>query len=133
MTNVLTYGTFDLFHIGHLRLLQRARRLGDRLIVGISTDEFNSEKGKRTAIPFEERCNIVASLRCVDAVIAELCWDQKQQDIRDHAISVLVMGDDWAGKFDHLSELCEVRYLQRTLGISTTDLKKHIALTSISR
>lgn len=130
MTNVLTYGTFDLFHIGHLRLLERARRLGDRLIVGVSTDDFNAEKGKKTAIPFDERRNIVASLRCVDAVIPEQCWDQKRLDIKDHDISIMVMGDDWEGQFDFLSDICSVVYLSRTDGISTTYLKRYIAATN---
>lgn len=127
MRTVLTYGTFDLFHIGHLRLLERAKQLGDRLIVGISTDEFNAEKGKRTAIPFEERCDIVASLRCVDVVIPEISWDQKKRDILNHGVSVFTIGDDWRGKFDELNEICEVVYLSRTDGISTSYLKTHIA------
>lgn len=131
MINILTYGTFDLFHIGHLRILERARSLGDRLIVGVSTDEFNAEKGKKTAIPFEERCNIVASLRCVDAVIPEQCWEQKPIDIRNHDISTFVMGSDWEGKFDHLNDICTVIYLSRTDGISTTYLKKYIATSHL--
>ena len=132
MKNVITYGTFDLFHIGHLRLLERARSLGDRLIVGVSTDDFNAEKGKKTAIPFDERRNIVASLRCVDAAIPEQCWDQKRLDIADHEISILVMGDDWEGKFDYLNDICDVVYLSRTDGISTTYLKQYIASSHLN-
>jgi len=123
---VLTYGTFDLFHIGHLRLLERAKGLGDRLIVGVSTDEFNSVKGKAATMPFEERSAIVASLRCVDAVIPETSWDQKKRDIADHYVSVFVMGNDWDGEFDYLMDICEVAYLDRTDGISTTYLRKYI-------
>jgi glycerol-3-phosphate cytidylyltransferase len=127
MKNVLTYGTFDLFHIGHLRLLERAKDLGDRLIVAVSTDEFNLTKGKTATRPFEERCDIVASLRCVDVVIPEMRWDQKKQDILDNNISIFTIGDDWTGKFDHLKEFCDVVYLDRTEGISTTYLKRYIS------
>lgn len=126
MTVALTYGTFDLFHIGHLRILERSRALGDRLVVGVSTDEFNAVKGKRTAVPFADRAAIVRSLRCVDEVIAERSWDQKVEDIRRTQAGVLVMGDDWRGSFDHLSELCDVVYLPRTPGISTTELRGQV-------
>jgi glycerol-3-phosphate cytidylyltransferase len=128
MTTVLTYGTFDLFHVGHLRLLSRARALGDRLVVGVSTDEFNHSKGKRAVLPFDERLEIVRSLRCVDLAIPEDHWEQKQRDILDHGVSVFVMGDDWQGKFDHLQEFCSVEYLSRTEGISTTTLLQSIRL-----
>jgi glycerol-3-phosphate cytidylyltransferase len=124
---ILTYGTFDLFHVGHLRLLQRARGLGDALIVGVSTDEFNSVKGKKTIISFEERMEIVRSLRCVSRVFPETCWEQKRFDIARYRARALVMGDDWDGKFDFLKEHCDVVYLPRTEGISTTSLKLGIA------
>jgi glycerol-3-phosphate cytidylyltransferase len=127
MKNVLTYGTFDLFHVGHLRLLERARAFGDRLIVAVSSDEFNAVKGKKATRPYEERCEIVGSLGCVDLVIPEVSWDQKERDILEHDISIFVMGDDWKGEFDHLRRLCEVKYLRRTEGISTTFLKQQIS------
>lgn len=127
---ILTYGTFDLFHIGHLRLLERLRAMGDRLVVGVSTDEFNAGKGKKTVVPFADRLDIVRSLRCVDVAIAETCWEQKAQDIAEHQVSILGMGDDWAGKFDNLSSLCEVVYLPRTQGISTTDIRNQLRALS---
>ncbi len=131
---VITYGTFDMFHIGHLRLLKRAKSLGDRLIVGVSTDQFNAEKGKKVLIPFEQRCEIVESIKYVDEVIPENSWDQKEQDIKRLGVDLLVMGGDWEGKFDHLKKLCEVVYLPRTENISTTDLKKSlINFTSVPK
>jgi len=123
---VITYGTFDLFHIGHLRLLQRAKALGDKLIVGVSTDEFNKIKGKKTIIPYEQRAEIVANIKCVDLVIPEKSWKQKVDDIKRYNVDVFVMGEDWKGKFDFLKENCEVIYLPRTKGISTTQLKSTI-------
>jgi glycerol-3-phosphate cytidylyltransferase len=128
MTSVITYGTFDLFHVGHVRLLNRARALGDRLIVGVSTDDFNLSKGKRAVVPFAERREIVGSLRCVDLVIPEHDWEQKESDIRSHGVSIFVMGEDWAGEFDHLLAYCEVEYLSRTEGVSTTILRESISL-----
>jgi glycerol-3-phosphate cytidylyltransferase len=128
MKSVITYGTFDLFHIGHLRLLERARALGDRLIVAVSSDEFNEDKGKNTIIPYADRVAIVKAIKCVDLVIPEHTWDQKQNDIREHDVSVFVMGDDWKGEFDQLKELCEVVYLPRTENISTTELKRSMAI-----
>jgi glycerol-3-phosphate cytidylyltransferase len=121
--NVITYGTFDLFHVGHLRLLHRLRALGDRLIVAVSTDEFNRTKSKRSLIPYEQRAEIVANLRIVDEVIPEESWDQKVDDIKRHDIHVFGIGDDWAGKFDFLKPHCEVVYLPRTHGISSTALR----------
>jgi len=121
---VITYGTFDMFHIGHLRLLQRMQTLGDRIIVAVSTDEFNSLKGKKTLIPYEQRAEIVLSIKGVDKVIAERTWEQKKLDIKKHNVDVFVIGDDWKGKFDFLKEDCEVVYLERTKDISTTQLKK---------
>lgn len=123
MRVVLTYGTFDLFHIGHVRLLQRARECGDKLIVGVSSDTFNESKGKHSIIRYEHRAAIVAAMADVTQVFPEECWDQKTKDIDRLGVDVLVMGDDWAGQFDHLKTLCEVKYLPRTSGISTTELK----------
>lgn len=121
---VITYGTFDMFHIGHLKLIKRLALLGDRLIIAVSTDEFNREKGKQCIIPFEQRKEIVENIKGVDLVIPENSWEQKKKDILDNGVDLFVMGDDWEGKFDFLSEYCEVKYLPRTEGISTTDLKK---------
>lgn len=120
---VITYGTFDMFHVGHLRLLKRMRDLGQRTIVAVSTDEFNQLKGKQALIPYAERKEIVESLKCVDLVIPERSWDQKVEDIRFHEVDVFVMGDDWRGEFDHLQEQCEVVYLPRTQGVSSSELK----------
>ena len=121
---ILTYGTFDLFHIGHLKLIQRLAQLGDRLIVGVSTDEFNKKKNKVTVIPFEQRVAIVQNIKGVDAVISENSWNQKEKDILKYDVSVFAMGDDWEGKFDNLNTLCTVIYLPRTENISSTKLKK---------
>ncbi|WP_042428153.1 adenylyltransferase/cytidyltransferase family protein [Comamonas granuli] len=121
---VLTYGTFDLFHIGHLNLLRRLRALGDRLIVGVSTDEFNALKGKKTIIGFDDRIEIVRNLKCVDMAIPEDNWEQKVDDIRGHGVSIFGMGSDWEGRFDELKAHCEVVYLPRTEGVSSTQIKK---------
>ena len=123
---VLTYGTFDMFHIGHLNLLNRLKSLGDKLIVAVSTDEFNSIKGKKTLIPFEQRALIVQNIKCVDIVIAEENWEQKIYDIKKYNVDIFAMGDDWQGKFDFLKDYCEVIYLPRTQNISTTELKKEL-------
>lgn len=123
MKTIITYGTFDLLHTGHIRLLQRARALGDYLIVGLSTDEFNEKKHKSSFLPFEQRKEILEAIRYVDKVIPEECWEQKADDLRKYGVSVFVMGDDWAGKFDFLGEFCEVVYLPRTRDISTTAIK----------
>ena len=123
---VLTYGTFDMFHIGHLNLLNRLKSLGDKLIVAVSTDEFNSIKGKKTLIPFEQRALIVQNIKCVDIVIAEENWEQKIYDIKKYNVDIFAMGDDWKGKFDFLKDYCEVIYLPRTQNISTTELKKEL-------
>ena len=120
---ILTYGTFDYLHIGHINILRRAKALGDYLVVGLSTDEFNWLKHKQSHSSFDERKAIVESIRYVDLVIPEMNWEQKPDDIRKHSIDVFVMGDDWAGKFDDLGELCEVVYLPRTQNISTTIIK----------
>ncbi|MBN2417287.1 glycerol-3-phosphate cytidylyltransferase [bacterium] len=126
MKNVMTYGTFDLFHYGHLRLLERAKALGDHLTVAVSTDDFNAVKGKKCTYPFEHRARIVAAIRYVDRVIPERNWEQKVDDIKKFNIDVFVIGDDWQGKFDHLREYCEVVYLPRTSNISTTEIKQNV-------
>jgi len=128
MKKVLTYGTFDLFHIGHLNLLRRAKELGDYLIVAVSSDTFNAVKGKKCAIPDNERMAIVEAIKYVDEVIPENSWDQKIEDVKKHNIDIFVMGDDWKGKFDFLKEYCEVVYLPRTEGISTTAIKQELKL-----
>lgn len=118
---VVTFGTFDVFHVGHLRLLERARAQGDYLIVGISTDELNRSKKQRDPVyALAERMEIVAGLRCVDEVFAEASLELKREYLLQHRADVLVMGDDWAGRFDEFSDICEVRYLTRTPAISTT-------------
>lgn len=123
LKTVLTYGTFDLFHVGHLNLLERLRALGDRLVVGVSTDEFNAGKGKQTIVRFEDRLKIVQAIKCVDLAIPERSWDQKITDIREQQVAIFGMGADWTGKFDDLKPYCEVVYLPRTEGISSTSLK----------
>jgi len=123
---IITYGTFDMFHVGHLRLLQRLNKLADRLIVAVSTDEFNEGKGKKTLIPYKQRAEIVSNIKCVDLVIAEENWEQKKEDIKKYDVDIFAIGDDWEGKFDFLNELCEVVYLSRTEDISTTKLKKSL-------
>ena len=126
MKTVITYGTFDLFHIGHVNLLKRARSLGDKLIVAVSTDEFNQGKGKTTLVPYEHRVAILESCRYVDLVIPENDWAQKKLDIVEHQVDTFVIGDDWRGKFDELSELCEVVYLERTKDVSSSAMKQAI-------
>lgn len=126
MKKIITYGTFDLFHIGHLRLLQRVRDLGNHLTVGISTDEFNAVKGKETLIPYDQRKEIVQNIKCVDQVIDETCWEQKVNDIKDYEIDIFAMGTDWEGKFDFLRDYCDVVYLPRTDDISSTEIKKQM-------
>jgi glycerol-3-phosphate cytidylyltransferase len=126
MKRVITYGTYDLLHHGHISLLRRAKECGDYLIVGLSTDDFNKCKQKESTLTYEQRESVLEAVKYVDFVIPEDCWEQKVEDIQKHNIDVLVMGDDWQGKFDNLSEYCEVVYLPRTPGISTTLLKKDI-------
>jgi glycerol-3-phosphate cytidylyltransferase len=120
---VLTYGTFDLLHYGHLEILRRASMLGDKLIVGISTDEFNELKGKDCVLPYKKRKELLESLDYVDKVIPEDSWGQKVSDVKENHVDIFVMGSDWEGKFDDLNEFCKVIYLRRTKGISTTKLK----------
>lgn len=130
---VITYGTFDLFHIGHLKLLQRLKEMGDRLVVAVSTDEFNALKGKKTIIPYDQRAEIVANVKCVDMVIPETSWEQKINDVKEHNIDIFAIGNDWAGKFDFLKDYCEVVYLDRTDGISSTQLKQTLKSFSVSK
>lgn len=120
---VITYGTFDFLHIGHINILRRARALGDYLVVAVSTDEFNRIKHKQSYSSYEERKAIVEAIRYVDLVIPENNWSQKISDIKTYGIDVFVMGDDWKGEFDELKIYCEVIYLPRTEGISSTLIK----------
>lgn len=125
---VITFGTFDVFHVGHVRMLQRAAEYGDRLVVGVSADALNvQKKGRAPVFNQDERMEIVASLRCVDEVFVEESLEQKRDYILTYAADVLVMGDDWAGKFDWVSDACEVVYLPRTPSVSTTGLIEHIS------
>jgi glycerol-3-phosphate cytidylyltransferase len=124
MKTVLTYGTFDLLHFGHVEILRRARKLGNRLIVGLSSDEFNEIKGKKCRFNYQKRKEMLEALKYVDLVIPEEDWEQKIDDVKNHKVDVFVMGSDWKGKFDFLKAYCEVIYLPRTAGISTTILKK---------
>lgn len=128
MKRVLTYGTFDLFHVGHLSILERLRGLGDHLSVGISTDQFNAKKGKVCVVSYAERVAIVSALRCVDEIIPEENWEQKVGDIKRLKIDIFGMGHDWQGKFDNLAKYCEVVYLPRTEGVSTTELRTKISM-----
>jgi glycerol-3-phosphate cytidylyltransferase len=126
MKRVITYGTFDTLHYGHIRLLQRARALGDYLIVALSTDGFNAIKGKAAFHSWEERKAHLEALRYVDLVIAENTWEQKRSDVTLYHVDIFTMGDDWQGKFDFLSDLCEVTYLSRTEGISSTMIRENL-------
>lgn len=126
MKRVITYGTFDLLHYGHINLLRRARALGDYLIVAISTDEFNAIKGKKSFFPYEKRKMLLEAIRYVDLVIPENNWEQKIDDVKKYDVDVFVMGDDWKGKFDFLKDYCEVVYLERTPEISTTKIKEEL-------
>ncbi|MFT3952378.1 MAG: glycerol-3-phosphate cytidylyltransferase [Oscillospiraceae bacterium] len=127
MKRIITYGTFDLIHYGHINLLQRAKALGDYLVVALSTDEFNAdEKQKKCYFSYEERKNLLEAVRYVDLVIPERGWEQKRTDVLTYNIDVFVMGDDWAGKFDFLKDQCEVVYLPRTPEISTTKIKSDL-------
>ncbi len=124
MKRVITYGTFDLLHYGHINLLRRAKEYGDYLIVALSTDEFNwNQKGKKSFFSYEQRKQLLEAIRYVDLVIPEEDWDQKRQDVREYHVDTFVIGDDWKGKFDFLSDLCQVVYLPRTPEISTTQIK----------
>ena len=127
MRRVITYGTFDLFHYGHVNILRRAKEFGDYLIVAISTDEFNwNEKQKKCYFSYEQTKKLVESIRYVDLVIPEESWNQKIEDVKIYKVDTFVMGDDWKGKFDFLKEYCEVVYLPRTPEISTTQIKNDL-------
>lgn len=127
MKRIITYGTFDLIHYGHINLLRRAKALGDYLVVAISTDKFNKEmKDKKCIQTYDERKMILESIRYVDLVIPEESWEQKKEDVKLYKIDIFCMGDDWKGKFDFLNDFCEVTYLPRTNGISTTERKGYI-------
>ena len=128
MIRLITYGTFDLIHYGHINLLERARRLGDYLIVGLSTNEFNAIKNKKCYFSYEERKRLLEAIRYVDLVIPEEAWEQKASDIKLYQIDTFVIGDDWEGKFDELKSLCEVVYLNRTPEVSTTKIKSELKI-----
>ena len=123
--NILTYGTFDLLHIGHINILKRASKLG-KLIVGLSTDEFNAMKHKEATLSYNDRKQILEAIKYVHKVIPETCWEQKVIDIKKHNIDALVMGSDWSGEFDELHEYCAILYLPRTPNISTTLIKQRL-------
>ena len=124
---IITYGTFDMFHIGHLKLLQRLSKMADEVIVAVSTDSFNEVKNKKVLIPYDQRAQIVSSIKYVTKVIPEENWEQKSEDIKKYEIDIFAIGNDWEGKFDFLREYCEVVYLERTRNISSTQLKKSLS------
>ena len=130
MQRVITYGTYDLLHYGHIELLRRARSLGDYLVVALSTDEFNAGKGKHCYYSWEERRRMLEAVRFVDLVIPETAWEQKTHDVSRYNIDTFVIGDDWEGKFDFLKDQCEVVYLPRTPDISTTRIKGDLSVTA---
>lgn len=126
MKRIITYGTFDLLHYGHINLLKRAKEQGDYLIVALSTDEFNELKGKKTFMKYADRKMILEAIRYVDLVIPEENWEQKVNDVQKYHVDMFVIGDDWKGEFDFLKEYCEVKYLARTPEISTTAIKQKL-------
>lgn len=126
LKRVITYGTYDLLHYGHIELLRRAREMGDYLIVALSTDEFNRIKNKKSYYNYEQRKMMLESIRYVDLVIPEDDWGQKERDVERYDVDTFVMGHDWEGEFDFLKDKCEVIYLKRTEGISTTQIKKEL-------
>ncbi|ASE37631.1 MULTISPECIES: glycerol-3-phosphate cytidylyltransferase [Staphylococcus] len=126
MRRVITYGTYDLLHYGHIELLRRAREMGDYLIVALSTDEFNRIKHKKSYYNFEQRKMMLESIRYVDLVIPEDGWGQKEKDVDRYEVDTFVMGHDWEGEFDFLKDKCDVIYLKRTEGISTTQIKREL-------
>jgi glycerol-3-phosphate cytidylyltransferase len=128
MKKVITYGTFDLLHYGHINLLKRAKELGDYLIVALSTNEFNELKGKKCYFSYEERKRLVESIRYVDLVIPENGWEQKINDVEEYKVDIFVMGDDWKDEFDFLTNYCDVVYLDRTPEVSTTKIKQELGL-----
>ncbi len=129
MKNVITYGTFDLIHYGHIEILRRAKEFteGGELIVAVSSDEFNKVKGKKSHQPYKKRKENIEAIRYVDRVISENNWEQKETDIINHGVDIFIIGDDWKGKFDHLEAICRVVYLPRTPSISSSVIKKIIA------
>ena len=133
MKRILTYGTFDLLHYGHIEILRRAKELGDYLIVAVSTDEFNDLKGKKAYYSYEIRKKMLEAIRYVDLVIPENEWEQKISDVKDYEVDITVMGSDWADsdRFDYLKDYCEVIFLPRTKGISTTKIKKNLGLQEL--
>jgi len=128
MKTVITYGTFDLFHYGHMNLLLGAKKYGDYLVVALSTNEFNKLKNKVCHFDYAKRKKYLETLKIVDLVIPEKNWEQKENDIKKYKADVFVMGNDWKGKFDHLKKICKVVYLPRTKDISSTEIKKIIKL-----
>lgn len=130
MALVLTYGTFDLLHVGHVNLLRRARELGDRLVVGLSSDHFNTLKNKRSTQSYADRAAVLAAIRYVDDVFPEDSWEQKAADIVRLGASLLIMGSDWSGHFDHLASYCPVHYLPRTAHVSSSGLKAAIRMAA---
>src|SRR5690554_3311658 len=129
MKRIITYGTFDLLHYGHINLLRRAKQLGDYLIVALSTDEFNwDSKRKKCFFEYKERKHLLEAVRYVDLVIPENCWEQKIDDVKLFKVDTFVIGDDWEGKFDFLKDHCDVIYLARTPEISTTQIKEQIRI-----
>ena len=132
MKKVITYGTFDTLHFGHIKLLRRAKSLGEYLIVGLSTDAFNAQKGKKSHFDYDERRTFLEAIRYVDLVIPERSWEQKAQDIADHQVDVFTIGADWDGQFDDLKSLCQVEYLDRTPEISSTLIKANIVSDNIT-
>lgn len=128
MKKVITYGTFDMLHYGHINLLRRARALGDYLIVALSSDSFNAIKNKQSFFHYEHRRQMLEAIRYVDLIIPENDWEQKREDIIKHNVNIFVMGNDWEGKFDFLKDICEVVYLERTPEISTTLIKNHLKI-----
>lgn len=133
MKTVITYGTFDLLHHGHIRLLRRLRNLGDRLVVGLSTDEFNLDKGKKTIIPYKYRKEIIESIKFVDNVFPEKSWIQKREDRLREKAHIFAMGDDWSGKFSDLEDIVKVIYLPRTDNVSTSEIKATVKTCEIEQ
>ena len=126
MKKVITYGTFDTLHFGHLKLLERAKNLGDFLIVGLSTDEINALKGKKSLLNYEDRKSYLQAIKYVDLIIPENNWEQKIEDVKKNHVDIFTMGDDWKGKFDFMSDVCQVHYLERTPSISSTMIRSKI-------
>lgn len=129
MKTILTYGTYDLLHVGHINILKRAKELGDFLIVGLSTDEFNTIKGKKSFYTYEQRKAVIEAIKYVDLVIPERTWEQKIDDVKKYNVNVFVMGDDWEGKFDFLKEYCEVKILPRTPDISSSKARDFLGMS----